>query len=576
MTPDRHADLHDPARGGGMTAQALAAIALRYWQRQCEEWPITGIMAGQPPAGDLLLRESPADHARRADWARAALAELQGVDPGALGADDAATHSLLHRELGLIVQAVESGACLRPPLYPLGPDFALQYWAGATVLATAADARRYLARLRTIPTALDGVRQSLAAGKARGYRYPALVIARAVDVTRGTLAVPPETHPFAAPLARSAGRSEALAALAEEGQALVAQTLYPALHAYADFVEQELGAVARDSLACTQDRDGQAYYDYWIRQSTTLELTPQEIHELGLAEATRIEAEMVTLADGDLPGFRERLRGDNRQFAESGEALREQIEILSKRIDARIPEYFGRVPRTTYGIRSIPEAIAQQMPPAYAQPNPADGSAAGVHWVTSIPGKCPRYMHVPLAMHEAWPGHLMHLALIQEMEHLPAFRRHGALRYSACLEGWALYCERLGEEMGFYDTPEKSYGRLEMEMWRAVRLVVDTGIHSHGWTREQSVAYFERHMAMPRTTVEAEVDRYIGWPGQALAYQLGNLRFRDLRRRAEAALGDDFRIRDFHDALMAAGPVTLPVLDDLMQRWMEQQVRAAA
>jgi uncharacterized protein (DUF885 family) len=176
---------------------------------------------------------------------------------------------------------------------------------------------------------------------------------------------------------------------------------------------------------------------------------------------------------------------------------------LSKRIDARIPEFFGRVPRTTYGVRSIPEAIAEKMPPAYAQPGPADRSAAGVHWVTSIPGKCPRHMHVPLAMHEAWPGHLMHLALIQEMEHLPAFRRYGALRYSACLEGWALYCEGLGEEMGFYDTPEKRYGRLDMEMWRAVRLVVDTGIHAKGWSRDQAMAFLEEHIVMPRSTIEA-------------------------------------------------------------------------
>jgi uncharacterized protein (DUF885 family) len=270
------------------------------------------------------------------------------------------------------------------------------------------------------------------------------------------------------------------------------------------------------------------------------------------------------------------LRGDNRQFAESGEALREQIEILSKRIDAQIPEYFGRLPRTTYGVRSIPEAIAEKMPPAYAQPNPADGSAAGVHWVTSIPGKCPRYMHIPLALHEAWPGHLMHLALIQEMEHLPAFRRYGALRYSACLEGWALYSERLGEEMGLYDTPEKLYGRLEMEMWRAVRLVVDTGIHAHGWSREQAIDYFDRHMAMPRSTTESEVDRYIAWPGQALAYQLGNLKFREIRARSEQALGEEFRIRDFHDALMAAGPVTLPVLDALMHGWVERQRPQAA
>ena len=278
----------------------------------------------------------------------------------------------------------------------------------------------------------------------------------------------------------------------------------------------------------------------------------------------------------DVEGFRRRLQTDNQQFAPNAEALREQIEVLSKRIEGRIPEFFGRTPRTTYGVSSIPEAVADKMPPAYAQPNPADGSAAGVHWVTSLPGKCPRYIHLPLALHEAWPGHLMHLALIQEMDQLPDFRRFGALKYTACLEGWALYCEALGEDMGFYDTPEKRYGRLEMEMWRAVRLVLDTGIHAQGWDRDKAIAFFRENMAMPLETLTAEVDRYIGLPGQALAYQLGNLKFRELRARAQAVLGEQFRIRDFHDALMAAGAVTLPVLELLINDWIAGATVAAA
>jgi uncharacterized protein (DUF885 family) len=224
----------------------------------------------------------------------------------------------------------------------------------------------------------------------------------------------------------------------------------------------------------------------------------------------------------------------------------------------------------TYGVESIPEAVAEGMPPAYALPNPADKSGPGTHWITSLPAKCPRYMHLPLALHEAWPGHLMHLALIQEQDHLPAFRRHGALGYSACLEGWALYCERLGEELGLYDTPQKRYGAIEMEMWRAVRLVVDTGLHAKGWSRQQAIDFAMANLAMPETTLVAEVDRYIGMPAQALAYQLGNLKFRQLRREAEHRLGDDFRVRDFHDALMACGPVTLPILESLMHDWISR------
>ena len=175
-------------------------------------------------------------------------------------------------------------------------------------------------------------------------------------------------------------------------------------------------------------------------------------------------------------------------------------------------------------------------------------------------------MHVPLALHEAWPGHLMHLALIQEMDHLPAFRRFGALRYSACLEGWALYCEGLGVEMGLYQTPHQTYGRLDMEMWRACRLVVDTGLHTRRWTRDESIAYMRAHMALPLPTIESEVDRYVGMPAQALAYQIGMLKIRDLRAQAQARLGERFDIRAFHDQLLSAGPVTLPVLERLLAR----------
>ncbi|MFV3074352.1 DUF885 domain-containing protein [Niveispirillum fermenti] len=562
-----------------MCKAKIGELAERYWAFQREEFPLMAIQAGQPGDADTLMREAPADHERRAAWAAVAVKELASIDPRGLDTQDRATHALLRREFTALCDMVACGAHLRPSLYPLGPDFMLIYWANITALANVPDARRYLARLATVPAAMADARASLLAGRDRGYRYPRLVIDRAVAQVRGTLAVPVRSHPFAQPLLRVAGRSPALADLAEQGLALITDQLYPALHAYANFLERTLGAAARDSLACTDDPDGDAFYRYLVGQSTTLDMSPGDIHALGLAEVDRISAQMLATAaaggyPGDLPGWRESLQADPAQYAPTAAILRGEIEILSKRIDARIPEFFGRVPRATYGVQSIPEAIAEKMPPAYAQPNPADGTAAGVHWVSSVPGKLPRYMHVPLALHEAWPGHLMHLALIQEMEHLPAFRRFGALRYTACLEGWALYCERLGEDMGFYDAPAKLYGRLEMEMWRAVRLVVDTGLHHMGWTRDRALAFFGKHMAMPASTMEAEVDRYIALPAQALAYQLGNLKFKDVRRRAEAALGDDFPIRDFHDALMAAGPVTLQVLDDLMADWTAR--RAAA
>jgi len=252
-------------------------------------------------------------------------------------------------------------------------------------------------------------------------------------------------------------------------------------------------------------------------------------------------------------------------------ALRESIEVLCKRIDRRIPDFFSRIPRITYGVDSMPEAISARMPPAYAQPSPADGSAAGVFWISGLPAKAPSYLHPALVVHEAWPGHLMHLALLNEQRDLPAFRRYGAVKYTACVEGWALYCEGLGVEMGVYTTPHQHYGRLEMELWRAVRLVVDTGIHAQGWSRERAIDYMAGLLTLSRDTIEGEVDRYAALPAQALGYQIGNLKLRELRQRAETRLGTRFSHRDFHEAVMTAGAVTLPVLDDLVEDWLQRQ-----
>ncbi|MBP7336727.1 DUF885 family protein [Niveispirillum sp.] len=552
---------------------ALADLATRFWTFQCAEFPTVAIAAGVSTEAEQLLREAPADAERRAVWARAAQGKLAAIDPAPLGVQDRATHRLLNHEFRLLTELVDSGAHLRPTLYPLGPEFTLIYWANSTALATTADAQRYLRRLAAIPTSFATVQESLAQGVAAGMVYSRLVVERAIAQIRGQMSMKVEDNAFFGPLARIAARGGAMAALAADGKALVKEVVIPAFLSYAAYLEKSVLPPARDSLACTDDVDGDRFYRYHIGQYTTLDIPPADIHAIGLTEVERIQGEMLAVAGAagfsdDLDGFRQHLQTDSTQFATSAEVLREQIEVLSKRIDARIPEFFGRLPRISYGVSSIPVVVADKMPPAYAQPNPADGSAAGIHWITSLPGKCPRYMHLPLALHEAWPGHLMHLALIQEMDQLPDFRRFGALKYAACLEGWALYCEALGEDMGFYDTPEKRYGRLEMEMWRALRLVLDTGIHSRGWGRDQAIAYFRENMAMPLETLTAEVDRYIGMPGQALAYQLGNLKFRELRARAEAALGQDFRIRDFHDALMAAGAVTLPVLELLIDDWI--------
>lgn len=552
----------------------IAKLAERYWQFLREETPLIALTAGQP-YGEELLRESPEDHLRRARTSQVLLDELALIDANALPTADRASLLLMRHDLTLGIEAHAIDVHLRPSLFPLGPEFALAYVANTVALLSVADARAWLDRLASVPKGLAGVQACLRLGLDAGIRTSRIVLERTLGNVRGQITSDPAASPFHGPFARAKGRDAGIDALAERSLAFVRDQIFPSLSDYAQFIEQTLLPHARDSLTCTDAPQGQAFYAHLIRRYATVEDSAEMIHNLGLAEVERLEAETAAVAAAagfpdDPAGFRASLKLPQ-QFAASGEALREQMEVLHKRIEAKLPAFFGNLPRITYGVQSIPEAVAPRMPPAYAQPNPADRTSPGVHWVTSIPTMCPQYMHIPLALHEAWPGHLMHLALMQEQEHLPAFRRYGIYNYSACMEGWALYCERLGEEMGLYDTPQKRYGPIEMEMWRAVRLVVDTGLHAKDWTRQQAIDFAAAHLALPMATIEAEIDRYIAMPAQALAYQLGNLKFRALRKTAQQKLGERFRLRDFHDALIACGPVTLPVLEVLMLDWIDKQ-----
>ena len=552
----------------------LAALAERYWRWTCHEFPLTAFMAGMSNDDPTMFREAPADFERRAHEAAALLAELDAVPLAPLGVADAATHRLLRRELDDLCAFHTLGTHQRPWLLPVGPEFNTVFFANMVSIGDAQAAQRYVDQLATLPAFIGDVVANLRAGRARGFRYPKVVIERAEGNVRAAIAAEVSALPWYGPFQRSVAMSLApVQAQAERAEQLVVEQLVPALAALADVMRDELAPHARTSIACTDDPLGAEYYLRWVQHFTTTELSPEQIHILGLAEAARIEGEIEHVAatagyPGDVAAYRRFIADDPQFVAATADALRERVEITAKRIDRQIPAYFGRVPRITYGVESIPPALASRMPPAYAQPSPGDGSSAGILWVSGIPAMCPLYLVPALALHEGWPGHLMHLALMQEAQALPAFRRFNAVKYTACLEGWALYCEGLGEEMKLYDTPHQRFGRLDLELWRALRLVVDTGIHAKGWGREQAIDEMASRLSLSLPTIEGEVDRYIALPGQALAYQIGNLKFRELRARAQDSLGERFKLRDYHDMLMAAGPVTLPVLDDTVKAWL--------
>ena len=553
---------------------ALDALCEAYWMFSCKAQPMNALLAGEQIDEPVLYRESPEDHTLRADGARELLKRCDALNELPLVGQEAATFELLRDELKTLVALYECDAHLRPSLFPATPDFNLSYVASAVPVSSSEQAERYLALLHSAPGYIDDLCESLLEGKARGYRNAASALqstATAISANLGGALRESLLKPL-----RRYGKDTAESVLIAHAEKLIDGDLSNALDALVQTLRGPLLKAARNEPGLFADQEGEALYRVLCRQFTSLDDDPASIHELGLAEVERLTAEQAALAAeagyaNDLLGYRQHLQSDRSYFAENVQVHLNTVRALCKRIDGAIPDYFATLPRVTYGVELIPEAMADSTPPAYAQPAPADTSRPGIFWLTPQLDKCPRYLYPSLALHEAWPGHLMQIALMQEQSSLPAFRRNGALKYTACVEGWAMYCEWLGEEMGIYLQNEERFGRLNMEMWRAVRLVVDTGIHLYGWSRERAQAYMTEHVALPAAAISSEVDRYIALPGQALAYQLGNLTLRGLRRSTEHELGDCFSLRDFHDQLIRSGPVSLRVLERLTREWTDAQ-----
>ena len=534
----------------------LAAVADSYYDYQLEQFGLTENANGSTDRGATLWSVTPeAQRARAARYVEY-LSELEAIDRSALGANGR-TDALVLRTL---LEAEIGDARFAEWEMPFDSDSNFwSYLAPRGGFTTAEEYHNYIGRMRDIPRYFAEQTANARAGLARGFSVPRVTL-EGRDVSIASYVVDdPEQSPFWTPFAnmpRSIPADEQ-ERLREAGRAAIAEQVTPAYSEWLAFFREEYLPNTRTTLGASEFPDGAAYYAQQIRQYTTLDLTAEQIHRIGLDEVARITAEMEQVKDeagfeGTLAEFVTFLRTDPQFVARSGDELMGVSSYVAKRVDGKLADYFGFLPRHRFTIRPVDPAIA----PFYTAGR--GGLDACQMNTYDLPSR-PLYNIPALTLHECAPGHSFQGAIALEQEEAPRFRRQ--TYFSGFGEGWGLYVEYLGEEMGIYRTPYEKFGRLSYEMWRAARLVIDTGIHHYGWSREQAVAYLSSHTALSDREVGTEIDRYISWPGQALAYKLGEMTIRRVRAKAEEELADDFDIRKFHDVVLALGSVPLPALE---------------
>ena len=552
----------------------LHAIFDRAWEAALREDPLFATGVGRHEYNDRLPSLTPAELKKQYARMKATLAELKTVDRAKLPPVEAVNYDMFRRILENNIAAYELGDYEIPLNADSGFHTDFSRLAREVPLTTVSDYENYIARLRAWPRLVREQIAHLRAGVKRGMTVPRVTL-EGYDVTMSGHVVddptksvfwPPfEKFPASVPPSeherlRAAGR----AAVVEGGIAGYRELL--------DFFRKEYLPGARTTLGAHQMPNGERYYAQKIREFTTLDLTADEIHKIGLAEVERIGAEMravmaQTKFEGNFAAFLQFLRTDPRFYAKTPEQLLERASRIAKRMDGKLPALFKTLPRLPYTVEAVPAELAPKYTTGRYVSAPQGSTEPGIYWVNTYKLEArPLYNLEALTLHEAVPGHHLQIALSRELEKLPNFRRFSYI--SAFGEGWGLYSEWLGLEAGFYTDPYDNFGRLTYEMWRACRLVVDTGLHAKGWTRQQAIDYMATRTALPIHEVTTEVDRYISWPGQALAYKLGELKIKELRKRAETKLGTKFDVREFHDVVLGSGSVPLTVLEANVEAWI--------
>ena len=548
-----------------------------YRANKMAENPFAATYAGITEYNDRMPSVSPEDQERRAGQSAAFLARLDAIDAEALSADDRVNADLLRFILKHEVALAEYRPWRMPFLADTGFHSNLGYVVSSTSFRREKDYEDYLARLEAIPAYIDQQIANMRIGIAEGFTQPKEIMPLIIPSFEAMAKEDLEQHPLAAPFS---AMPEAISerrqkAIRKQGRAVMKKDVIPAFAKLATFMKEEYLPNSRETLGISETPDGHEHYAALTRYFTTLDdATPEQIHQIGLKEVARIRKEMDEVIkdaefDGSFKEFLEFLRTDRQFYAKSSKEMLDRASGIAKDIDGRLPAYFRKLPRQPYSVEPVPDNLAPNYTNARYVGAPLDAPRGGQFWVNTYKiGIRPMYQLVAMALHEAVPGHHLQIALSKEIENVPEFR----VGYypHAYGEGWGLYSEKLGVEMGVYRTPYDHFGRLTWEMWRACRLVIDTGIHSKGWTRQQAMDYLADNTALSLHNVQTEIDRYIAWPGQALAYKMGELTIWELRAKAEKELGDDFDIRDFHYAILAEGGLPLDMLRDQIDLYIAE------
>lgn len=561
----------------------------RDWQAWLAESPELGTLYGYPGHNGRWTDDSPEGIERRWKHLAQARAALDRFSVADLSPEDRIDHDLYRN----LLDEAEGGRPFGEEALPFHFGMPHNLWMPmsqmegvhltvADILAlqprsTSRDVADLVARLDRSGEAIEQNLALLREGLARGYSPPRAAVSGVADQVQGLIATEPRASPLLQPFAeRPSGVGEEEWARAVEQAVRAYETsARPALTHLHTYLQREYLPRCRPEVGASALPNGVAYYARLIRWQTTTALSAEEIHQLGLRELDRIHTEMEKIRTqvgfgGSLVEFYAHLRTDPRFFLTDPESLVEKYRALGKRADAGLARLFGRLPRLPYAVEAMPAYKAPSSPAAYYQGGSLEDGRPGTFYVnTHHLDSRPLWEMEDLLLHEAVPGHHLQLAISDELADLPSFRRHSG--YTAFVEGWGLYAETLGEELGFYKDPLSKMGQLIADAWRSVRLVVDTGLHAKGWSRQQAIDFFAANAGRSLSDITVEIDRYIVWPGQALGYKIGQLRFSALRRRAEQALGDRFRLREFHDVLLGQGGLPLDMVERRVDEWIAAQ-----